>query len=92
MLSQDAPHLRAEHADRPNRIEHKGRLDTRTASILKLKSTELAVTAAQRFLHIHGSAGYLKDSSASRIYRDVIGGTIAAGPSEIMRDMIYEPG
>lgn len=68
------------------------RLDTRTASILKLKSTELAMTAAQRCLQIHGAAGYLQNSAASRLYRDSIGATIAAGPSELMRDMIYELG
>jgi acyl-CoA dehydrogenase len=69
-----------------------GQLDTRTASILKLKSTELAVTAAQKCLQIHGSAGYLEDAVAGRLYRDAIGATIAAGPSELMRDMIYELG
>jgi alkylation response protein AidB-like acyl-CoA dehydrogenase len=69
-----------------------GRLDTRTASILKLKSTELAMTAAQKCLQIHGAAGYLQSSAASRLYRDSIGATIAAGPSELMRDMIYELG
>jgi acyl-CoA dehydrogenase len=69
-----------------------GQLDTRTASILKLKSTELAVNAAQKCLQMHGSVGYLEDAAASRLYRDAIGATIAAGPSELMRDMIYELG
>jgi acyl-CoA dehydrogenase len=69
-----------------------GRLDARTAAVLKLTATELAVTAAQKCLQIHGSAGYLRDSEASRLYRDSIGATMAAGPSELMRDMIYELG
>jgi acyl-CoA dehydrogenase len=69
-----------------------GQLDTRTAAILKLKSTELGVNAAQKCLQIHGSFGYLEDAVASRLYRDAIGATIAAGPSELMRDMIYELG
>ena len=67
-----------------------GRLDTRTASILKLKATELAVTAAQKCLRYHGARGYLRDSASSRLYCDAIGGTIAGGVAELMRDMIYE--
>lgn len=69
-----------------------GRLDTRTASVLKLKSTELAVLAAQRCLMCHGGRGYLRDSAVSRLYRDAIGGTIAGGVGELLRDMIYELG
>ena len=71
-------------------LQSHGRLDTRTASILKLRSADLAVTASQKCLQIHGSAGYLESSSISRLYRDSIGATIAAGPGELMRDMIYE--
>jgi alkylation response protein AidB-like acyl-CoA dehydrogenase len=69
-----------------------GRLDTRTTSILKLKSTELAVTAAQQCLMCHGARGYRQDSAVSRLYRDAIGGVIAGGVSELIRDMIYELG
>jgi acyl-CoA dehydrogenase len=69
-----------------------GRLDTRTASILKLKSTELAVIAAQQCLMCHGARGYQRDSAVSRLYRDAIGGTIAGGVGELLRDMIYELG
>jgi acyl-CoA dehydrogenase len=69
-----------------------GRLDTRTATILKVKSTELAVTAAQQCLMYHGARGYQRDSAVSRLYRDAIGGTIAGGVGELLRDMIYELG
>jgi len=69
-----------------------GRLDTRTASILKVKSTELAVTAAQQCLMCHGARGYRQDSPVSRLYRDAIGGTIAGGVGALLRDMIYELG
>jgi acyl-CoA dehydrogenase len=72
--------------------QSRSRLDARTALILKLKSTELGVIAAQKCVQIHGSSGYLQESVASRLYRDAIGATIAAGPSELMRDMIYELG
>jgi alkylation response protein AidB-like acyl-CoA dehydrogenase len=67
-----------------------GRLDTRTASVLKLKSTELAVAAAEQCLRYHGARGYQRDSAVSRLYRDAIGGAIAGGVSELLRDMIYE--
>jgi acyl-CoA dehydrogenase len=69
-----------------------GRLDARTASILKLKSTELAVKAAQKCLQYHGARGYQRGSVASRLYCDAIGGTIAGGASELLRDTIYELG
>lgn len=72
------------------RQQCEGWLDTRTASILKLKATELAMTAAQKCLQYHGARGYQRDSVASRLYCDAIGGTIAGGVGELMRDMIYE--
>lgn len=67
-----------------------GRLDSRVASILKLRATELAVSAARVCLQYHGAHGYLEDSVAARIYRDAAAGTITAGPSEIMRELIFE--
>jgi acyl-CoA dehydrogenase len=69
-----------------------GQLDTKTASVLKVKSTEVAVLAAQRCLTCHGARGYQRDCAASRLYRDAIGGVIAGGVSELIRDMIYELG
>jgi acyl-CoA dehydrogenase len=72
-------------------IRHsQGRLDTRTASILKLRATELAVSAARTCVQYHGARGYMEGSTASRIYRDAAAGTITAGPSELMRDLIFE--
>jgi alkylation response protein AidB-like acyl-CoA dehydrogenase len=67
-----------------------GRLNARVASILKLKATELAVTAAQACMQFHGARGYAADSAAARIYRDAAAGTIAAGPSELMRELIFD--
>lgn len=69
-----------------------GALDTRTASIVKLRATELAVSAAQTCLQYHGARGYLDESTAARLYRDAMGGTIAAGASELLRDLIFEDG
>jgi acyl-CoA dehydrogenase len=69
-----------------------GRLDTKAAAVLKLTATELAVTAAQVCVQYHGARGYLDDSVPARLYRDAMAGTIAAGASELMRDLIFESG
>ncbi|MFE9406532.1 acyl-CoA dehydrogenase family protein [Streptomyces sp. NPDC006530] len=71
-------------------LHTRGELDTRTASVLKLRATELALSAAQVCSQLHGAQGYLEDSAAARVHRDATAGTIAAGASELMRDMIYE--
>jgi acyl-CoA dehydrogenase len=67
-----------------------GRLDAGTASILKLKATELAVAVAQKCVQYHGARGYLRGSAAFRLYGDAIGATIAGGASELLREMIYQ--
>lgn len=72
------------------RLQASGRLDSRTASILKLKATELAMVAARTCLQYQGARGYLRDSAAARLYRDAAGGCIAGGASELMREMIFE--
>jgi len=69
-----------------------GRLDTKAAAVLKLTATELAVTAAQVCVQYHGARGYDDDSVPARLYRDAVAGTIAAGASELMRDLIFESG
>jgi acyl-CoA dehydrogenase len=71
-------------------LHSQGLLDTRTASVLKLRATELAVTAARTCVQYHGARGYLEDSAAARLYRDAAAGTIAAGASELLRDLIFE--
>ncbi|MFJ8113612.1 acyl-CoA dehydrogenase family protein [Streptomyces sp. NPDC096132] len=82
--------LVSQYALHAARLHSRGALDTRTASILKLKSTELAVAVAQACLQYHGAAGYSEDSAPARLYRDAMAGTIAGGASELMRDMIFE--
>ncbi|GIF39555.1 acyl-CoA dehydrogenase family protein [Actinoplanes xinjiangensis] len=72
------------------RSHSRGELDVRTASVLKLQATELAVSAAQTCVQFHGARGYREDSAAARLYRDAMAGTIAAGASELMREMIFE--
>ncbi|MFF9336201.1 acyl-CoA dehydrogenase family protein [Streptomyces albogriseolus] len=69
-------------------LHSRGELDSRTATVLKLKATELAVRAAHVCLQFHGAQGCLDDSTAARLYRDASAGTIAAGASELLRDLI----
>ena len=71
-------------------LHTQGLLDTGTASVLKLKATELAATAAQACVQYHGARGYLADSVPARLLRDATAGTIAAGASELLRDLIFE--
>lgn len=71
-------------------LHSQNRLDTRTASILKLRATELASEAARLLVQYQGAQGYLSDSAAARHYRDAMAGTIAAGASELMRENIFE--
>lgn len=71
-------------------LHGRGAMSTQVASILKLKATELAVAAAQMCIQYHGARGCLDDATAARLYRDAVGGTIAAGASELLRDMIFE--
>lgn len=85
-------HLIRQYAYHVAWLQSKGGLDTRSAAILKLKSTELAVAASHKCVRYQGAQGYLAESAAARIYRDAVAGTIAGGPSELMREMIFELG
>ncbi|MCM2416305.1 acyl-CoA dehydrogenase family protein [Streptomyces sp. RKAG290] len=78
------------YAHRAVILHTQDRLDTRTASVLKLRATELAVVAARACMQYHGALGYLDDSVPARIYRDAVAGTVTAGASELMRDLIFE--
>ncbi len=57
-------------------------------AMIKLKATELANTIAAASMQLHGAHGYQNDSAVSRVYRDAQAASIAAGPSEILRDII----
>ncbi len=67
-----------------------GRLGSGDASILKLRSTELAKRAAHLCAQFHGARGYLSESDVARLYRDATAGTIAAGASELVREIIFD--
>jgi acyl-CoA dehydrogenase len=60
----------------------------RECSMAKLCATELATRMADTSLQLHGSHGYLDGTDVARAFRDARAATIAAGPSEVMRDII----
>jgi acyl-CoA dehydrogenase len=60
----------------------------RECSMAKLCATELATRMADTSLQLHGAHGYLDSTEVARIFRDARAATIAAGPSEVMRDII----
>jgi acyl-CoA dehydrogenase len=63
-------------------------LPVEECSMAKLMATELASDIAVLALQLHGSHGYLAEAAVARAYRDAPAATIAAGPSEVMRDII----
>ncbi|MEU4685777.1 acyl-CoA dehydrogenase family protein [Streptomyces xinghaiensis] len=65
-----------------------GELPAAECSMAKLYTTELACRLADASLQLHGSHGYLEESGVARAHRDARAATIAAGPSEVMRDLI----
>ncbi|SRR6266487_1868380 len=60
----------------------------RECSMAKLRATEFAARMADASMQLHGANGYLDDSEVARAFRDARAATIAAGPSEVMRDII----
>jgi short-chain 2-methylacyl-CoA dehydrogenase len=58
------------------------------ASMAKLFSSEVAVTAAREAVQIHGGYGYINESAVSRFYRDSKVLEIGEGTSEVQRMQI----
>ncbi|RJO69224.1 acyl-CoA dehydrogenase [Nocardia panacis] len=77
------------YLDRAVRSHAIGELDTYTAATAKLMSTELAAAAARACLQFHGARGYRADAAPARIYRDAAGAILAAGPSELMHELMF---
>ncbi|WP_414170101.1 acyl-CoA dehydrogenase family protein [Streptoverticillium reticulum] len=69
-------------------LYEQGELPALECSMAKLHTTELACRLADTALQLQGSHGYLETSFAARAQRDARAATIAAGPSEVMRDLI----
>jgi alkylation response protein AidB-like acyl-CoA dehydrogenase len=61
-------------------------------TMIKLKGTELARIVAQECQHLHGAAGYRAGSRILRIVQDAQAATVAAGASEVMRDIVARSG
>ncbi|MET8172233.1 acyl-CoA dehydrogenase family protein [Streptomyces clavifer] len=69
-------------------LYEQGGLPAVECSMAKLRATELACRVADASLQLQGSHGYMEESSAARAHRDARAATIAAGPSEVLRDLI----
>ncbi|HEY0641761.1 MAG TPA: acyl-CoA dehydrogenase family protein [Pseudonocardiaceae bacterium] len=61
-------------------------------SMVKLKATELARTVAQECQRLHGAEGFREGSDLVRIVHDAQAATVAAGASEVMRDIVARSG
>jgi alkylation response protein AidB-like acyl-CoA dehydrogenase len=61
---------------------------TLESSMAKLYASEIAVTAADDCVQIHGGYGFVKDYPAEKFFRDVKLTTIGEGTSEIQRLVI----
>lgn len=68
--------------------ENPGTLMPREASMVKLKTTELAKHVALEGVQMMGGMGYTVEGGMEAMVRTVLPGTIAGGSSEIQRDII----
>ena len=69
-------------------LHEQGEFCVKECSMAKLLSTELAKRVIDECLQMFGGYGYVEDFPICRAYRDVRVGTIAGGPSQIMREII----
>ena len=58
------------------------------ASMAKLIASEMCVNVTSQALQVHGGAGYFKDSTVERLFRDARVTTIYEGTSEVQRLLI----
>ena len=65
-----------------------GELDTATASMAKLLTTELQGRMVDQCLQFHGGYGYMEEYPIARMYRDARISRIYGGSNEIMRLLI----
>ncbi|MGO1243370.1 MAG: acyl-CoA dehydrogenase family protein [Sphingobacterium sp.] len=69
-------------------LQQKETYAVKECSIAKLQSSELAIKIVHQCLQLFGGYGYTEDYKIARLYRDVRVGTIIAGTSEIMLEII----
>lgn len=69
-------------------LRSEGRPAVLESSMAKLVATELGKKVADECLQFFGGYGFMEEYPAARFYRDARAATIAAGTSEIMREII----
>ncbi|PCI51844.1 MAG: acyl-CoA dehydrogenase [Alphaproteobacteria bacterium] len=69
-------------------LQAEGRLDTATASMAKLHTTELQGIVADECLQLFGGYGYMTEYRIAREYADARAQRIYGGTSEIMKEII----
>jgi len=69
-------------------LRDQGRPYKAEASVAKLYSSEIAVTAAREAVQIHGGYGFIEEFPVARFYRDSKVLEIGEGTSEIQRILI----
>lgn len=69
-------------------LHEQGEQAIRESSMAKLVAGELANRVVDKSLQCFGGYGYMEEYPIARAYRDARAGTIAAGTSEIMREII----
>lgn len=69
-------------------LQQHGEYAVEECSIAKLQASELAIKVVNNCLQLFGGYGYTEDYKIARLYRDVRVGTIIAGTSEIMLEII----
>src|SRR3954451_17011134 len=65
-----------------------GEYPVREISMAKLHAARIAVEVADECIKIHGGAGYMKEYSVERVWRDLRLNRIGAGTDEIMLEVI----
>lgn len=69
-------------------LQQWGKYAVQECSIAKLQASELAIEVVNNCLQLFGGYGFTEDYKIARMYRDVRVGTIIAGTSEIMLEII----
>ncbi|MGP9017797.1 acyl-CoA dehydrogenase family protein [Streptomyces sp. BR1] len=67
-------------------------LSITACSMAKLKATEVARAVAEECRHLHGAEGFREGADIVRIVHDAQAATVAAGASEVMRDIVVQSG
>ncbi|MGD9694221.1 MAG: acyl-CoA dehydrogenase family protein [Thermoleophilia bacterium] len=73
---------------RAARAKDAGEPVTGVAAMAKLTAGWLAVTVAERAVHIHGGTGWMEESAVARLYRDAKILEIGEGTSEVQKMVI----